>query len=386
MSASVSGRQASQIAGGAPGSSGRGLAAARVTRGALDTGLALGALVLAALAPNLLHGYQIVVLSLVLVYTVALTSLVVLTGYIGQVSLCQASFMGLGAYLAAAFMGHYHLSYWLAAPLACVLVFLAGIAVGVPALRLRGLTLAIVTLSLALLADNFLFADVSWLNNNSYGWRITRPALFHFSLDDGATLYRVLLVGAALALLAVARLKRGRTGKSWFAMRDAEIAAATSGVPIVTMKLLAFGIAAALAALAGVLYLLAVGSVSPQPFSFVASIQLLAIAGIAGTRSLPGAALGAFFYIVLPQFLLQFPALVPLTSLILGAGLIVQVIFAPKGIGGVIEDVESRLFRLLAGAPSPPRTPPKRGARSGGGPPVVAAARSDGKGERDAAL
>ena len=93
---------------------------------------------------------------------------------------------------------------------------------------------------------------------------------------------------------------------------------------------------------------LAVGSVSPEPFSFVASIQLLAIAVIAGIRSLPGAIVGALFFIILPQFLLQFPKLVPLTSLILGAGLILQMIFAPQGLGGMLESAQRRITRALA--------------------------------------
>jgi ABC-type branched-subunit amino acid transport system permease subunit len=334
----------------ASASGSQGLVAARLTRGALDGALWLGALVVALLVPVVIHGFVIKVLTLCLVYTVVLISVVVLTGYVGQMSLCQASFMGLGAYLTAALMGHYGWSFWVAAPVACVLVFLAGIAVGLPALRLRGLTLAIVTLSLALLADSFLFVNVGWLTNNSNGWRIDPPKFLNVPLSDQTALYRVILAATALTVLAVIQLRRGRTGKSWFAMRDAEIAAATSGVPIVSMKLLGFGVAAALAALGGVLFTLTIGAVSPQPFNFVASIQLLAIAVIAGIRSLPGAVVGAVFYIVLPQFLQQFPALVPLTPLILGAGLILQTVFAPQGLGGVLEDAETRLFRSVAGA------------------------------------
>lgn len=328
----------------------RRLTAARLTRAVLDNMLALAALALAALAPGLVHGYTLVVLTFALVYAVVLLSLVVLTGYVGQVSLCQASFMGLGAYLMAALMGHFGWSFWVAAPVACVLVFLVGVCVGLPALRLKGLTLAIVTLSLALLADNFLFVDVSWLTNSSNGWTIAKPSLLGLSLNDQAPLYYVILAVTALAITAVIRLRRGRTGKSWFAMRDAEIAASTSGVSITAMKLLGFGVAAALAALGGTLFALAVGSVSPQPFTFVKSIELLAIAVIAGIRSLPGATLGALFYIVLPQLLLLYPPLVPLTSLILGGGLIAQMVFAPQGLGGAIEAAETRLFRWLAGA------------------------------------
>jgi branched-chain amino acid transport system permease protein len=279
---------------------------------------------------------------------VALASVVVLTGYVGQVSLCQVSFMGLGAFLCAALMGHFGLSYWVAAPLTVAMVFVAGVAAGLPALRLRGLTLAIVTLSLALLADNFLFQGVGWLTNNGNHWRVARPTLFGAPLDKPGVLFDFVLIAVAITLYAIVRLRQGRTGKSWYAMRDAEIAAATSGVPVVPLKLLGFGIAAALAAVAGVLYALAVGSVSPEPFTFVYSIQLLAIAVIAGIRSLPGALVGALFVIILPQFLQQFPALVPLTSLILGAGLIVQMIFAPQGIGGSIEQLGRRLFARTA--------------------------------------
>jgi len=302
-------------------------------------------LLLGLFLPGRLPTYSLIVLTLTLVFAIALTSLVVLTGYVGQVSLCQGSFMGLAAFLCAALMGHFGFSYWLAAPLTVAAVFLVGVAVGLPALRLRGLTLAIVTLSLALLADNFLFRDVPWLNNGGNYWVITRPTIFGVSLDEPGALFRVILVALVLTLIAVARLRNGRTGKSWFAMRDAEIAASTSGVPIVSMKLLGFGIAAAIAALAGVLYTIAVGSVGPEPFAFTASIQLLAIAVIAGVRSLPGALLGAFFYVVFPQFLLQYPTLVPLTSLILGAGLILQLIFAPQGIGGTLDQLAGRLFR-----------------------------------------
>jgi branched-chain amino acid transport system permease protein len=346
----------------------RGTMVAQLTRRALDTGLALAVLVVALLASTVLQPYPLLVLTLSLVYAVALISIVVLTGYVGQVSLCQASFMGLGGFLVGALMGHYGWSYWVAAPAAILVVFLVGVLVGLPALRLRGLTLAIVTLSLALLADNFLFANVGWLNNNSQGWTIARPRLLGISLEsDGAWLYRVILLAAVVAMLAVVRLRRGRTGKSWYAMRDAEIAAATSGVPVVTMKLLAFGIAAALAALAGALYILAEGSVTADRFNFVASIQLLAIAVIAGTRSLPGAVLGAIFYIVFPQILLNVQALVPLTALILGAGLILQVIMAPQGLGGLLEAAETRLFRQLGGGDQP-REP---GDREGGGNAIV---------------
>lgn len=310
---------------------------------------------LALALPGVLGPYQLTVLTVALVYAVALVSLVVLTGYVGQVSLCQASFMGLGAFLCAALMGHGRLSYWVAAPITVVVVFIVGVLAGLPALRLRGLTLAIVTLSLALLADNFLFQGLDWLNNNGNHWVISRPSVFGVSLDHPDALFRVIFIALLLVMLAVVRLREGRTGKSWYAMRDAEIAASTSGVSVVAMKLLGFGLAAAIAAVAGVLYALAIGVVSPEPFNFVASIQLLAIAVIAGVRSLPGALAGALFYIILPQFLLQFPTLAPLTSLILGGGLILQMLFAPQGIGGILDDTQRRLFHRQSAPASAPQ-------------------------------
>ncbi len=309
-----------------------------------------GSLLLLFLVPGTLGQYPMVILTLTLVYAVVLSSQVVLTGYVGQISLCQASFMGLGAFLCGALMGNYGWSYWVAAPLAIAAVFVAGVLVGLPALRLRGLTLAIVTLSLALLADNFLFTDVNWLTNNGNHWSISTPpilfgvALDNASLPDTEALYRVVLAVLLITLLAVVRLRQGRTGKSWFAMRDAEIAAATSGVRIVSAKLLGFGIAAALAALGGVLHFLTLGNASPDPYNFAISIQLLALAVIAGVRWLPGALFAAFFFAVLPQVLLSQKELSSLTSLILGAGLIVQIIFAPQGLGGTFEHLRRRLF------------------------------------------
>lgn len=362
----------------APAASGRGappktsatrrLAAARLSRGAFDTTFGVLALVVALGIPLVAQGYVLVVLTLVLVYSVALLSLVVLTGYVGQISLCQASFMGLGAFLIAALMGHYHFSFWAAAPISIAVVALVGVAVGIPALRLRGLTLAIVTLSLALLADNFLFTDVSWLNNDGNFWEVTRPTIFGQTLaPTSPLLYWLVLFGTVLGILVVLRLRRGRTGKSWYALRDAEIAAATSGVPVVTMKLLGFAVAAALAALAGALYVLSVSTVNADRFSFVTSIQLLAIVVIAGIRSLPGAVLGAIFYIVFPQVLLSFPSLVPLTSLLLGLGLIVQVITAPQGLGGLLDQSEARFFRRLLRTeqPNTPTSGPTPGGVSG---------------------
>lgn len=180
----------------------------------LTRGLVRSSILLGLLLPGVLGTYQLTVLTLALVYAVALASLVVLTGYVGQVSLCQASFMGLGAFLCAALMSHFGLSYWVAAPITVAIVFVAGVAAGLPALRLRGLTLAIVTLSLALLADGFLFQGVGWLTNNGNHWRLARPTLFGASLDRPGVLFDVVLIAVAITLYAIVRLRQGRTGKS----------------------------------------------------------------------------------------------------------------------------------------------------------------------------
>lgn len=228
------------------------------------------------------------------VWAVAVLSLVLLVGVVGQVSLCQAVFMGVGAFgtgIASERGAPFLLAMLFGAALAAVTALL----VGIPAIRLQPLELAIATLSLAFTADRFLF---SWQPLVGPGSErpVERPA---FAAFDGADVaggerayaWLVLLV-LGLACFAVASLRRGRTGAALTALRSSEPATAAMGFSVVSVKLRGFAASGFLAGLAGALYAGLIEGANGTPFSFTRSITLLAYTVIIGVGSVPGALLG----------------------------------------------------------------------------------------------
>lgn len=309
--------------------------------------------------------------ALAVVFAFAILSLVLLTGYVGQVSLCQATFMGVSAYGTGMLTASLHLNFWLSAPLGVVMAFLLGVAVGLPALRLRGILLAIVTLGVALVFDKYFFRDdaFTWFTNGSEGWRIGAARLGGLVFDGREHLYPLYLVMLALffavAILLV-NLHDSGSGRRFRAIRDSELAAATMGVDLTRYKLLAFGISAAIAGLGGAFYPLLIGSVSADPFSIFYSLQFAAFAVLMGIRYVPAAALAGFFMAFTPAFIDKlneaYRHFVPdgqirgeWFGVVLGALLVLQLIALPDGVWGDFRHVPERLRRLAEALRRRPR-------------------------------
>jgi len=194
--------------------------------------------------------------ALAVIFGFAILSLVLLTGYVGQVSLCQATFMGVAAYGTGMLTSAFHLNYWIAAVAGVLMAFLLGVAVGLPALRLRGILLAIVTLGVALVFDKYFFQDdaFTWFTNGSEGWRIDGTRVGAVAFDGREHLYPLFLVMlAAFFLVAVVlvNVHNSGSGRRFRAIRDSELAAATMGVDLTRYKLFAFGLSAAIAGICG---------------------------------------------------------------------------------------------------------------------------------------
>ncbi|MHB8670244.1 MAG: branched-chain amino acid ABC transporter permease [Acidimicrobiales bacterium] len=276
-------------------------------------------------------------------------SLVVLTGMVGQISFVQAELAGLGGLLAGHLVAQYHWSFWLAMPAAVAASVAVGVVVGLPALRLRGLVLGVVTLALALGFDDFVFT----LGPFKRGEFISRPSLLGWNLaDDRATFafcFGVLVVCAVL----VANLKRSKTGRVLAAIRDAEVAARTSGVDVTRYKLLAFALSAGLAGLAGTLLDLTIGTVDKQGFTLLLSINLAAVVILMAPNYVASAFAGGVFLVWGGEFLSKLGVSPAYLNVVLGAGLILQLIAAPEG-------VVARAHHTLTGRvrPSGNRTEP----------------------------
>jgi ABC-type branched-subunit amino acid transport system permease subunit len=286
-----------------------------------------------------------------------LLSLVLLTGYVGQVSLCQATFAGVGAYAAGMMVSTFHVDYGVAIAVAVLAAFTLGLVVGLPALRLHGITLAIVTLGIALVFDRYVFQDhaFEWLTGGSGGWRVEGATLFGLPLDSSKNLlsaYVVLLALFCLVGLLMVNLHESGAGRRFRAIRDSELAAATMGVNLTRYKLLAFGLSAAIAGLGGSFYPLVAGSVSPQPFWVFTSLQLAAIAVLMGVRYVPAAALGGAFMAFVPDVLTRFghgtlfnrytyDISYDWFQIAVGVLLVIQLILLPDGVWG---DLRSRVM------------------------------------------
>ena len=301
--------------------------------------------------------------ALALVWGFSILSLVLLTGYVGQVSLCQATFAGVGAYGAGMMVSTFHASYLVAVLVGVVAAFALGLLVGLPALRLRGITLAIVTLGIALVFDRYVFQDhiFDWFTGGSGGWRVDGAELLGIRVDSSSHLlgaYEILLALFCMVALLMVNLHQSGAGRRFRAIRDSELAAATMGVDLTRYKLLAFGLSAAIAGLGGAFYPLVAGSVSPQPFWVFTSLQLAAIAVLMGVRYVPAAALGGAFMAFVPDVLTRYGHGTFLNKysydisydwfqLAVGVLLVVQLILLPDGVWGDLRGRAARTWSAV---------------------------------------
>jgi len=318
---------------------------APVRRATLATAIGLGIVV-----PLLLSSYYQSLAAYSLIIGLIVLSLVVLTGLVGQVSFCQYSFAAIGAFTVGSLVGGHGWSFWPALLLGVVFSIVVGVLVGIPALRLSGLFLAILTIAVALFFDKFVLAPGTF-NSFSGGissWTLGRPSFLGISLAGAYAYYLFTLAVFLLASLAVWNLSRSKTGRVLRSIRNSEIAAATSGVNLTAWKLAAFGVSAGLAGLAGGLLAAGIGSVSAGAYTFQQSLAVVAIATVVGVRSIGAAAVGGIFLIFGPELLTHTPLSTLWFPLIVGSTLIVQVILTPQGI---VPDWQERFRRRFPPAP-----------------------------------
>jgi branched-chain amino acid transport system permease protein len=298
---------------------------------------ALAGATLLALLPFGLSGYHQGLAVYVAIYFIAILGLNILTGYTGQISIGHGAFMAIGGY-ATVIMSHDHHTNLIATlPLSFAITFVCGVVVGVPALRLSGVYLALATFALAVSVPQFPLKFSKYLGGSN-------------GLQTDHTVSHLWLYGVswgcAAILFAVAwLLLRGRIGRAFRAVRDSEVAAASSGVSLPIYKTFAFGVSAAFAGVAGSLFVLATnGFAQPNEFGILLSLKILIGAAVAGLGSLWGVALGALFIGLLPQISESVPLVGSSHGQDVAFGLIVILIMLllPNGFAGLLARVESR--------------------------------------------
>lgn len=294
-----------------------------------------------------------------IIASIAFQSFVLITGLGGQVSLCQASFIGVGAmmYGQMAEAGWPIALSFVAAP---VVAALFGLSVSIPAVRVRGLPLALLTLAFGLFMDSFVFSFRQF-GGESSAIAVARPHVLGLDLDKGTEFgYFALLIAFVVALL-VRNLASGRTGRILASAKSSPTATEAFGTPVRSIKLLLFTFSSMLAGLSGVLVALQIQTISPTQFNISYSIMLLAVAVLGGVSTPVGALFAGLLLYVVPDWLGR--SLSDYQQLLFGLGAIAVLVARRGGVGDMFTRLVGAVTgsggrrRLVDRAVPPPRQP-----------------------------
>ena len=298
------------------------------------------------------------VLTQVVILATVGVSLTMLMGYTGQISLGHWALAGVGAFSAANLFSRFHVPFLLTIPLVFVIGALVSLVIGLPALRIKGLYLAVVTATFGFAAELFLFRS-DWFANGTTGRPMEAPKLGPFDLDDPSNrpMFVFALAIMLLSMVLARNLLTSRVGRSFVALRDNEKAAATLGVALTRTRLLAFAMSGGIAAMAGLVFAVRVGKVASIDFPSQLSLVLVLMVLIGGLPTLSGPLLGAFVVFGLP-FLLKFDNgwIVPI-----GTGILTLIVISRLrgGMGGMLLSARRAVVETLVELEEPSATTPR---------------------------
>jgi branched-chain amino acid transport system permease protein len=331
-------------------------------RRALGIGLwllsAAAAIAVVLLLPHLVSDFHTRDLADAGVFFIAIVGLNLLTGYTGQISLGHGALMAIGGYTTAILVVHEHWRDVWTIPLAGLAAGIVGFLIGIPALRLSGLYLALATFAFAVAMPSLL-KKFSGLTGGSQGLSFLESAPFqvtglkgHVTVLGHTTTanhflyyltWSIGLVGFAIAWLIV----RGRLGRAFRAIRDSEAAAASAGVNLAVYKTLAFALSGVYAGVAGSLFAIQAEIVNPLSFTVLLSVLIVVGAVVGGLGSLPGLVLGALFIKYLPSLAGHVSSREGVPEFVYGAAIILVVIVLPGGAGGLLRRLAAPLTSWL---------------------------------------
>jgi ABC-type branched-subunit amino acid transport system ATPase component/ABC-type branched-subunit amino acid transport system permease subunit len=296
--------------------------------------------------------------NLAIEYALVGISLVLLIGLVGQISLAQASFVGIGAFVTGLIIQHLHVPFPANMPIAAAVAGLFAGLLGVVALRVRGLYLAVATLIFAWMCDAYLFQQ-SWLvgEGGSTAFAVPHVGVNNgfpsFDFSNRRTFYYIALATLIAATVGVSLIRRSKTGRAFFAVRGSEVAAASLGIDVTRYKLLAFGLSGVVAGVAGNLFAANSGAITTSEFTFTVSLFYLSIAVVGGLTSSGGAIGAGILFAALNEVFFQVDALAGYLDIV-SSGLLIVVLLAypgglaaiPRTLGRLVERVQPQILAL----------------------------------------
>jgi branched-chain amino acid transport system permease protein len=318
--------------------------AARGLRGAV----ALLVVLAVVLLPETVGAFRLDQVTNALIIAIAVVGLNLLSGFGGQISLGHAAFFGIGAYSVGILTTRSDTPFVVALLGGMVLCFVVGVLVGLPALRLHGMYLALVTLAVGVLFPSLVrrFSDLTGGSAGLFGITFDPPpSLGYFAGRAGDTLwlYWVTVVAVGLSCLLVRNLMRSRVGRAVVSLRDNETVAVVMGVDRAMTRTVLFGLSGAIAGLAGGLFAAKSGIITPDGFSLVFTIHLLVGMVLGGRASFWGPILGGFAVYFIPVWTSDVGG-GPIAGVLFGAVVIAMVFLLPTGLAGALRRLTGRLL------------------------------------------
>ncbi|ADP81265.1 branched-chain amino acid ABC transporter permease [Pseudofrankia inefficax] len=331
-------------------------------------------LFLAAYEPD----YRLVNYGSVAAWAVALLGLNLVVGYSGQFTFSQSAFFGLGGYVTAILVSDHGWPFLATLPVVAVAGAVVGLVLGLPALRVRGHYLAIISFALVVAFPSIVNMDqlrdlTGGANGKSAFIEWSAPAWFPIAMSDRGWQFLTLAALAVLLFWLVSNALRSRVGRALMAMRDNEIGAAASGISLALWKASAFAIGSALAALGGAMLLLVVPIVGPDSGGFLVALELITGLLLGGSGTIAGAAIGGAAIVWLPQISQNLAGSLPFldsnqapafTNVVYGAILVVVIFVMPGGIVSFLRRARGRFLPIKDELP-PPSDPAGAGSFEG---------------------
>ncbi len=316
-----------------------------------DRALVAGAVgvVVAAILPFVVRGPRLDNVTFGAIYAMIALTLVVLTGWAGQISLAQFSFVGVGAFVAGHLAGTHGQHFVLAALVGMAIAAPLGLVVGLPSLRLSGLHLALATMAFALLMDTLVFSRPG-ITGGETGITVARPEIAGIAFTSRTGFYELAVGVLGVLGFGALALRRGPVGRRLHILRDSPLAASTLGVNLTVIKLVVFAACGMVASLAGAFYGAMQQAITPTDFAFSASLTLLLLVVLGGRSVISGAMLaGAAF----AGQLLPVPSRVALYLPLLIAAGVIGLSRTPEGTVALTVAEARRVLAVLRPLPRP---------------------------------
>ncbi len=286
-------------------------------------------IVLFAVVPSALNGYQVHILDLVVLYTILVVGLDLTMGYCGQMNLAHAAFYSVGAYSSAILTTTFGMGFWVSLPISVLISTFFGVLIGLPSLKVRSHYLAIATLGLAIALNDALTNMTNFTGGPNGISGIDKPMFFGISLDNEGNYYYLVLTFAVIMFLFARMITNHSIGRAFRAVREDYIAAQAAGINVPGQQILAFALSGLFAGVAGVLYAHMISYVSPDSFSLNEMFFMLTILVIGGMGNIYGAIAGSIILVLAREWLQQFQNW---EQVIYGAMIVILVVFLPGGL------------------------------------------------------